>query len=174
MTAGHRLVPDDPPDDDPDPAVLDLVSTPEAVEALRTGTAREVLARIYEAPATASAVAEAVDASLQTVHYHLGRLGDAGLVEVGATRYSSKGFEMDVYVPAHRPLVVVVGGDDDRRAVADAVCEDRCDARNPGPADDRRPGDDDDHRGRPDRGAGDPDGDGDRRDPPLAGGAAGA
>jgi DNA-binding transcriptional ArsR family regulator len=121
MPAPHRLLPEDPPDADADPAVVDLVSAPAAVEALGAETARSVLARIYDEPATASAVADAVGASIQTVRYHLDRLLDAGLVEVGGTRYSSKGFEMDVYVPAHRPLVVVAGGDTDHRAVEAAL-----------------------------------------------------
>lgn len=123
MAAGHRLLPADPPDPDPDadPTVLGLDAADDALEALTSETAREVVATLAEEPATASDVADRLDLSIQTVHYHLRRLDEAGVVGVEGSRYSTKGFEMDVYAPTHRPLVLVLGDDAARETVANAV-----------------------------------------------------
>ncbi|MDS0292749.1 ArsR/SmtB family transcription factor [Halogeometricum luteum] len=77
------------------------------LSALSSATARRLLATLHEEPANPAALADAVDTSLQNVQYHLGRLEDAGAVEVVDTVYSEKGREMKVYAPSDRPLVVV-------------------------------------------------------------------
>ncbi|ELZ34197.1 transcriptional regulator, arsr family protein [Halogeometricum pallidum JCM 14848] len=77
------------------------------LSALSSATARRVLSTLHEEPANPAALADAVDTSLQNVQYHLGRLEDAGAVEVVDTVYSEKGREMKVYAPSDRPLVVV-------------------------------------------------------------------
>lgn len=80
---------------------------------LSTEIARQLLAELYEDPATQSELADRLDTSLQNVNYHLGNLVEAGLVEVVDQWYSEKGREMDVYAPDGSPLVLVVGGADD-------------------------------------------------------------
>ena len=75
-------------------------------EALSSRTAREILAALYEEPDTASSVAEKIDTSLQNASYHIEKLVDAELVEVGDTWYSEQGREMKVYAPASESLVV--------------------------------------------------------------------
>ncbi|MFB6194285.1 MAG: ArsR/SmtB family transcription factor [Halobaculum sp.] len=82
------------------------------LSALSSDTARELLGELYEDPGPASDLAERTDTTIQNVQYHLGKLSEAGLIEVADTAYSAKGREMDVYVPADRALVVVPGGDD--------------------------------------------------------------
>ena len=79
------------------------------LSALSSETARRILARLHEDPAPPSRVADGVDTSLQNVQYHLGRLEDAGAVEVVGTAYSEKGREMDLYAPADQPLVIFAG-----------------------------------------------------------------
>lgn len=80
--------------------------------ALSSDTARTILSRLYEGPATASDVAEAADTSLQNARYHMEKLESAGLIEVVDTWYSSRGTEMSVYGPTNEPLVVAAGDDE--------------------------------------------------------------
>ena len=88
------------------------------IDALASGTARSILGALYEEPRPASEIATAVETSTQNVNYHLGKLHEAGLVEVVDTWYSSKGAEMDVYAPTADPLCVFVGASDDRTVSA--------------------------------------------------------
>ena len=96
---------------DPDPRVLGVDSDEagEALSALSSETTRELLGALHEEPATPSAIADRLDHTLQNVQYHIGKLDDAGLVEVVDTVYSEKGREMKVYAPADGPLVVFTG-----------------------------------------------------------------
>jgi DNA-binding transcriptional ArsR family regulator len=110
-------------DDEPDPRVvgLDDDETGAVLSALSSDTARSVLAALHDDPGTASEVAERVDTSLQNAQYHLGRMGDAGLVEVVDTVYSEKGREMKVYAPADRPLVVFAGSESGERSLRERL-----------------------------------------------------
>lgn len=97
--------------DETDPRVigLDSEAADELLDAISAGTARKLLAALHEEPATASEVADAADTSLQNAQYHLGKLEDAGIIEIADTCYSEKGREMKVFAPADRPLVVFAG-----------------------------------------------------------------
>jgi DNA-binding transcriptional ArsR family regulator len=90
------------------PRVVDLADEDaDAVfSALSSTTARQIYARLGEEPGTPSDVADAIDSSIQNVRYHLGKLEDAGLVEVVDTWYSSRGNEMSVYATVDGPLIV--------------------------------------------------------------------
>ena len=99
-------------DTDPRVVGLDDDDAGEVLAALSSETARQLLAALHDDPDSASAVAERVDTSLQNAQYHLGRMRDAGLVEVIDTVYSAKGREMKVYAPADRPLVMFAGGEE--------------------------------------------------------------
>jgi DNA-binding transcriptional ArsR family regulator len=90
------------------------------LDVLSSDTAREVLSCLHEDPAAASEVADRLDTSLQTAHYHLDNMAEAGVVESVETVYSEKGREMKVYAPAHGPIVVV-GDSDDGDAVREAL-----------------------------------------------------
>lgn len=98
-------------DDDREPALVGLADDEaECVfEALASRTARRIIARLYDGPATASEIAESVDTSLQNATYHLSRLREADLVAVAGTWYSSRGVEMTVYTPTSEPLLLVAG-----------------------------------------------------------------
>jgi DNA-binding transcriptional ArsR family regulator len=113
--------PDVEQSDEPRVVGLDSADADELIEALSSATTREVLAALHEEPAAASELADRVDTSLQNVQYHLGKLEDAGLVEVGDTIYSEKGREMDIYVPADRALVVVAGQDEETTGLKTAL-----------------------------------------------------
>lgn len=90
------------------PRVVDLEGDDaEAVfNALASDTARDIYRTLYQDPATASEVAEAVDTSVQNVRYHLDNLQSAGLIEQVDIWYSSRGNEMAVYAPADGALIV--------------------------------------------------------------------
>lgn len=102
-----------------EPRVLgvDADDAEDVLSALSSDTAREVLAALHREPGPASDVADRVDTSLQNAQYHLKRLCEAELVEVGGTAYSEKGREMDVYAPADRALVLVAGREEDTRGL---------------------------------------------------------
>jgi len=82
----------------------------QAIDALSSDTARRILKKLRDEPATKSDIADRVETSIQNAHYHLERLDDAGLVQVIGTHYSSRGMEMDVYAPNGTTLLIV--GDD--------------------------------------------------------------
>jgi len=102
-----------------EPQVLDIDddASEEVFSALSSDTAREMLTRLYEEPATASDLAEAVDTSLQNTRYHLEKLESADLIEPVDTWYSSRGNEMTVYAPTSDPLVVAAGSEEDKNAL---------------------------------------------------------
>ena len=113
--------PDIDPNDEPRVVGLDSPDADELIDALSSDTTRRVLSALHEEPAAPSALADRVDTSLQNVQYHLEKLEDAGLVEVGDTVYSEKGREMDVYVPADGALVVVAGREEETTGLKAAV-----------------------------------------------------
>jgi DNA-binding transcriptional ArsR family regulator len=113
--------PDIDPNEEPRVVGLDSADADELIEALSSSTTREVLAALHEEPGSASALADRVDTSLQNAQYHLGKLEDAGLVEVGDTVYSEKGREMDIYVPADGALVVVAGREEETAGLKTAL-----------------------------------------------------
>ncbi|MFB6143078.1 MAG: ArsR/SmtB family transcription factor [Halorientalis sp.] len=100
-------------DRDREPRIVDIddEAADEVFRALSSRTARRLLAALHEQPRPASDLADAVDTSIQNVHYHLDKLSDVGLVEVVDTWYSERGREMKVYAPADDSLVVFAGED---------------------------------------------------------------
>lgn len=100
---------------------VDSDDADDLLSALSSGTARTLLSKLHEEPATASALAEQVDTSLQNIQYHLGKLEEADIVEVVDTCYSEKGREMKVYAPCNGPLVVYAGSEDDTTGLKAAL-----------------------------------------------------
>ncbi|MFB6160671.1 MAG: ArsR/SmtB family transcription factor [Haloferacaceae archaeon] len=115
--------PDTSAADEAEPRVigLDDEETGELLSALSSDTAREVLAALHDEPDTPSGVADRVDTSLQNAQYHLGRMRDAGVIDVIDTIYSEKGREMEVYAPADRPLVVFAGRSEEKSGLGAAL-----------------------------------------------------
>ena len=92
---------------------LEDEATEDALSALSSDTAREVLALIYEEPRTPPEIRDAIDTSLQNVHYHLENLEEADLIQPAGSGYSEKGTEMTVYAPASEAVVLFAGAEDD-------------------------------------------------------------
>jgi DNA-binding transcriptional ArsR family regulator len=115
--------PDAEPAEDAGPRVIgvDDDAADDVLSALSSGTARSLLSALHDDPAPPSELAESCDTSLQNVQYHLGKLENAGAVEVVDTAYSEKGREMDVYAPADQPLVVFAGQEDDGSTLRTAL-----------------------------------------------------
>jgi len=99
---------------------VDSDDADDLIGALSSDTARDILAELHEEEATPSELAERADTTVQNARYHLESLSDAGLVEVDGMRYSEKGREMDVYVPAE-PFVVFVGNEEESPGLRDAL-----------------------------------------------------
>lgn len=99
-----------------EPRVLDVdgEDADAAFDALSSETARCILKSLYEDPRTPTEVREVVGTSLQNVHYHLGNLEEAELIEPAGTGYSEKGNEMTVYAPATEAVVLFAGRDGTR------------------------------------------------------------
>lgn len=91
---------------------MDEEAADRVIDALSAETARDIYRAVREEPRTPPELAETMDCSLQTVHYHLGSLDEAGLVEAAGTGYSEKGVEMTVYRAADRPLVLTTAADE--------------------------------------------------------------
>ncbi|WP_435196180.1 helix-turn-helix domain-containing protein [Natronomonas sp. EA1] len=108
---------------DPRVVGLDSEEADALMSALSSDTARRLLAELHEEPAPPAALAERADTSLQNAQYHLGRLSEAGAIEVVGTAYSEKGREMDVYAPADEPLVIYAGRDEDASGLRAALSQ---------------------------------------------------
>lgn len=115
--------PDAGPAEDAGPRVVGVYDSAadDVLDALSSGTARQILAELHEDPAPPSELAERVDTSIQNVRYHLEKLEDCGAVEVVDTGYSEKGREMDIYAPADQPLVVFAGDREQRSTLRTAL-----------------------------------------------------
>lgn len=75
-------------------------------ETLGSETTYTLYRELQREPQTPKELAEALDTSLQNIHYHIDKLEEASLIETVDTWYSKKGIEMSVYAPAHSPLVI--------------------------------------------------------------------
>lgn len=93
---------------------LDGEDADEAFEVLSATTTRRVLSFLYQQPSTPAEIRDQIGTSLQNVHYHLGKLEDAGLIEPAGSGYSEKGTEMTVYAPANEAIVLFAGRQSDQ------------------------------------------------------------
>jgi DNA-binding transcriptional ArsR family regulator len=100
---------------------MDDSDADQVIAALSAGTARSLLAEIYDEPATPSTLAERTDTSLQNAQYHLEKLRQADLIEVIDTRYSEKGREMNVYGAPNAPVVLFAGAESEGGDVRSAL-----------------------------------------------------
>lgn len=93
---------------------LDGEEADEAFEVLSATTTRRVLSFLYQQPSTPAEIRDQIGTSLQNVHYHIGKLEDAGLIEAAGSGYSEKGTEMTVYAPANEAIVLFAGRQSDQ------------------------------------------------------------
>ncbi len=112
-----RLLPfkSEPTESPGGPRVLSLEddATEEALSALSSDTAREILSLVYEEPRTPPEIRDEVGSSLQNVHYHLENLEEADLIQPAGSGYSEKGTEMTVYAPASEAVVLFAGAQEE-------------------------------------------------------------
>lgn len=106
---------------EPPPNVVAIEAADEALNTLKSETARDIISQLYDRPGTASDIAKETDTSIQNVQYHLDRLREAGLITVVDTWYSIKGVKMKVYAPAAEPLVLFAGAADSRADIRRAL-----------------------------------------------------
>jgi DNA-binding transcriptional ArsR family regulator len=92
-------------------------------DALASETARSIVAALYEDPRTASELADEVDATLQTVSYHLRKFEEADLIEEVGTARTETGNTATVYGPTSDPLVLTAGRKDRRTKLREYVRE---------------------------------------------------
>ncbi|WP_459193895.1 ArsR/SmtB family transcription factor [Halosimplex sp. J119] len=106
-----------------EPRVLDLddEATEEALAALSSDTARQILGTLYDEPKTPPEIRDEVGTSLQNVHYHVERLEDAELIQPAGEGYSEKGTEMTIYAPASEALVLFAGQEHHRSRLKTAL-----------------------------------------------------
>ncbi|TQQ81200.1 ArsR family transcriptional regulator [Halonotius terrestris] len=123
MSSLFPLRSEEPPEPADDTRIVDIAeeAADPIVDALAAETTREILAALYEEPAPASEIAERVDTSLQNTNYHLEKLQEVGLIEVGDTWYADGGNEMNVYVPTAASLVLLAGTDATKRTVRETL-----------------------------------------------------
>jgi len=93
------------------------------VEALGSEMTRDILAELYEKPGPATEIADRVDTSLQNANYHLDKLQEVGLIEIGDTWYAEGGNEMKVYVPAAESVVLLAGRASTQRTVKETLTQ---------------------------------------------------
>lgn len=123
LLADHRTIEDLRDRSDRSPAVhaIDDEAAAPVFDALSSGTARQILAALYDQPRTASELAAVTDTSVQNVAYHLDKLQSGDVVEVADTWYSDQGTEMKVYAPTNAALVLFGGEAVDRSTLREAI-----------------------------------------------------
>ncbi len=75
-------------------------------ETITSDTSRKILSFLMEKEATESAIATGLGIPISTVHYHLLKLQQAGLVHVLEFHYSEKGREVNHYKLASQYIVI--------------------------------------------------------------------
>ena len=88
---------------------IDRDEVADALGAVSSKTAQDILAVLTDDPCPAAEIAEKVGVSVQNVTYHLDRLDDAGIITPVGIWYSEKGREMTVYGIASEKLVIEFG-----------------------------------------------------------------
>jgi len=97
----------------PDVLTIDDERTDEVLSSVSSETAREILTSVHDSPKIPIDLADELGTTTQNVRYHLDKLEEAGLVEVGDICYSEKGREMSVYEPSDAPSMLVFGQETD-------------------------------------------------------------
>lgn len=89
----------------------------DVLDALGSETSRRIYRQLLDSPASPSAVAEAVDTSVQNASHHVTNLEAAGLIEPVGTKYSVKGREMTVWAAADSCVVLGTDADSARKSL---------------------------------------------------------
>lgn len=85
----------------------------EAIAALASETARDIYSSLLMESNPPVTIADHLELSVQSVHYHLRNLEEAGLVRDAGVEYSEKGVEMTVYEAIPIEIVVTTNRPDE-------------------------------------------------------------
>lgn len=116
----HKKLHRERPSNDDAPLRVADMDEDEAVtlfETLGSETTYRAYRHLHEEPKLPRELAAALDSSIQNIHYHLGKLEDAELIESVDTWHSDNGVEMKVYAPVHEPLVISFGSETNRERI---------------------------------------------------------
>ena len=85
---------------------LDEDKTKKLAEVIASSTSRKILNYLADQEATESELAKKTSLPLSTVHYHLQKLQEGGLVTVEEFHYSKKGREVNHYKLANKYIII--------------------------------------------------------------------
>ncbi len=85
---------------------LNEAKTKKLAETITSDTSRKILNYLTEKEGAESIIAKELNLPLPTVHYHLQKLQEAGLVTVEEFHYSTKGREVNHYKLANKYIII--------------------------------------------------------------------
>lgn len=88
--------------------LIDLadVKTKKVAETITSATSRRILDHLTQGDDTEKGISEKLKMAISTVHYHLQKLLEAGLVVVEEFHYSKKGREVNHYKLANKYIII--------------------------------------------------------------------
>jgi len=88
---------------------LNEPKTKKLAETITSETSRKILNSLAEKENSEAKIAEELQIPISTVHYHLQKLQEAGLVKVEEFHYSPKGREVNHYKLANKYIIIAPG-----------------------------------------------------------------
>ncbi len=88
---------------------LNEPKTKKLAETITSDTSRRILNHLVEKEDTEANIARQLDIPISTIHYHLQKLQEAGLVNVEEFHYSQKGREVNHYKLANKYIIIAPG-----------------------------------------------------------------
>jgi len=85
---------------------LNDIKTKKLAETITSETSRKILNHLAEKDETEANIAQVLGIPISTVHYHLLKLQEAGLVKVEEFHYSQKGREVNHYKLANKYIII--------------------------------------------------------------------
>src|SRR3989338_6028072 len=85
---------------------LNEEKTKKLAETITSDTSRKILNHLAEKEETEANIAQLLQLPISTVHYHLQKLQEAGLVKVEEFHYSQKGREVNHYKLANKYIII--------------------------------------------------------------------
>ena len=85
---------------------LNESKTKKLAETITSDTSRKILNHLAEKEDSEAKIAEILQLPISTVHYHLQKLQEAGLVKVEEFHYSQKGREVNHYKLANKYIII--------------------------------------------------------------------
>lgn len=80
--------------------------TKKLAETITSSTSRNILSYLAESNSTEGKISKKLDLPISTVHYHMQKLVEAGLVKIKGFTYSEKGREINHYELANQYIII--------------------------------------------------------------------